>query len=199
MPTSPCLTKQLPLTWLSQCHTGSACRLRLIRYPAVSIPSSIPGGGASTTLDIRAGAHSDYGSLTLLFQQPSDTGGLQVQIPSTEAWLDVRPVPDSIVVNIGDALEFWTAGRLRSTLHRVVFPRSEQEAGDRHSIPFFVQPDSSVLLRPLLRTDGIDLRNAREGEDDVKDFESVLRRKGYMGGEALTAGQHLQSRIAATY
>ncbi|KKK19806.1 hypothetical protein ARAM_003379 [Aspergillus rambellii] len=63
-------------------------------------------------------------------------------------WIDVPNLPNVIIVNIGDALELWTAGRLRSTLHRVTFPRSERENVGRLSIPFFVQPDKEVVLSP---------------------------------------------------
>ena len=59
--------------------------------------------------DIRAGAHTDYGSITLLFQHR--VPGLQVHRDGS--WLDVAPQEGCIVINIGDALEFWTGGRFR--------------------------------------------------------------------------------------
>lgn len=105
-------------------------------------------------------------------------------LPESNSWLDIPVLSNAIVVNIGDALEFWTAGRLRSTVHRVVFPRSEVEAGGRFSIPFFVQPDADVLLVPT------------GGEEE---WEEVARRKGYEDKQPVTAGEHLKIRIRATY
>ncbi|GJD00009.1 2OG-Fe(II) oxygenase [Colletotrichum higginsianum] len=177
----------MPKDFLSRAHTGESCRMRLINYPPVSRLPSAPDGGQ----DIRAGAHSDYGSLTLLFRQPSDQGGLQVS--RAGAWRDVPCLPDAVVVNIGDALEFWTAGRLRSTVHRVAFPRSASENVGRLSIPVFIQPDRHVVLAPI------------EGPGDKPEggvgaeFLEVLRRKGYEDARPVTSSEHLERRIRATY
>ena len=73
-------------------------------------------------------------------------GGLQVrQVDGT--WADVQHSPGAIIVNIADALEFWTGGKLKSTLHRVVLPRSAMEAASRYSMAFFVQPDFDTALQ----------------------------------------------------
>ena len=130
--------------------------------------------------------------MTLLFQQPGDKGGLQV-LQHNKVWQDVPYLEGAIVVNIGDALEFWTAGVLRSTVHRVVFPRSQVESGSRFSIPFFVQPDSQVLLKPL-----VGKAEAASNEQQSK-FIEILRGKGYTSTVPMTAGEHLRTRIAATY
>ncbi|KAL2875080.1 hypothetical protein SGCOL_009783 [Colletotrichum sp. CLE4] len=147
--------------------------------------------------DIRAGAHSDYGSLTLLFRQPSDQGGLQVLRGgggdnNAVAWADVPCIPDAVVVNIGDALEFWTAGRLRSTVHRVAFPRSASENVARLSIPVFIQPDRHVVLAPIKE-------DRKDGGGADAEFLEVLRRKGYESAEPVTSLEHLKRRIRATY
>jgi isopenicillin N synthase-like dioxygenase len=101
----------------SQHHEGvdSASILRLLHY--VAIP---PGARVDPN---RAGAHSDYGSLTLLFQRAQGGEGLQI-LPSTESlddgqWQDVGVVENAMLVNIGDALELWTGAKYKSTLHRV--------------------------------------------------------------------------------
>ena len=133
--------------------------------------------------DVRAGQHTDYGSLTLLFQQFTDKGGLQVLLKGK--WVDVSPIEKAIVVNIGDALEFWTAGLLKSTVHRVVFPRTETENVGRLSIPFFVQPDDKVLLAPVVEP---------EESAEIKQ----LRQK-YGSTKPITASEHLRQRIQATY
>ena len=180
----------MPQDFLCNAHTGESFRMRLIKYPAVEMT---PPPDGDEMQDIRAGAHSDYGSLTLLFRQPSDQGGLQVLTSggtnSEEHWIDVPCLEDAIVVNIGDALEFWTAGKLRSTVHRVAYPRSASENVARLSIPVFIQPDRSVVLEPM--------STQHRGQDP--EFSEVLRRKGYSSARAVTSHEHLSSRIQATY
>ncbi|KAF6824128.1 2og-fe oxygenase family protein [Colletotrichum musicola] len=181
----------MPRDYLSKAHTGESCRMRLINYPPVSELPQPQNEVEPEKEDVRAGAHSDYGSLTLLFRQPSDRGGLQVESPGG-AWADVPCVKDAVVVNIGDALEFWTAGRLRSTVHRVAFPRSASENVGRLSIPVFVQPDRDVLLEPF--RDG-----GRPAAEDDSEFLEVLVRKGYTSARPVTSWEHLERRIRATY
>ena len=65
----------------------------------------------------RAGAHTDYGSLTILLPQ-ANTSGLQIM--KKNSWIDVPAIKGCFVINIGDLMELWTAGRWVSTLHRVV-------------------------------------------------------------------------------
>ncbi|CDK28779.1 unnamed protein product [Kuraishia capsulata CBS 1993] len=166
--------------FLSSKHSGERNRLRLIHYPPVEAVSDPD----HPSLDIRAGQHSDYGSLTMLFVSPKDKGGLQVLIDNT--WFDVPIIPYTIIFNIGDALEFWTAGMFRSTVHRVLIPRDDSENRDRYSIPFFVQPDTDVILSPI------------GSGGDISKFERILKEK-YPGGMPTTAGEHLQSRIRTTY
>lgn len=189
----------MPQDYLSKAHTGESCRMRLINYPAVSCESPKRDAVNDDSGDIRAGAHSDYGSLTLLFRQPSDQGGLQVLRQDDSAgptWIDVPCLPNAIVVNIGDALEFWTAGRLRSTVHRVAFPRNAKENVARLSIPVFIQPDRNVVLAPIGVRGG-----SSEGQPAVDDagFLDVLKRKGYASAAPVTSHEHLTSRIRATY
>lgn len=95
--------------------------LRLLHYP--SIPVSLLQGG----LGSRAGSHSDYGSLTLLFQD--NVGGLEVQDPSTGEFVSAPPIKDTIVINVGDLLARWSNDTLRSTLHRVVAPKGMAKTG----------------------------------------------------------------------
>ena len=59
-------------------------------------------------------------------------------------------MPDTILVNIGDMMELWTAGELRATRHRVTVPAGELgRATARQSIVFFVQPDDGTMVAPL--------------------------------------------------
>ena len=89
---------------------------------------------------MRAGAHSDYGSLTILLAT-AGAGGLQVR-DGHGTWIDVEPVPNTFIVNLGDLMAQWTNDRWVSTLHRVANPPPDRRAGSRRaSIAFFHQPN----------------------------------------------------------
>ncbi len=105
--------------------------LRLFRYPPA----------ASTAPDHGVGEHTDYGFLTMLWQD--QLGGLEVRTDT--GWVSVAPDPHVFVCNIGDMLERLTAGRYRSTPHRVRSPGD----GDRISIPFFFDPDWDAPIAAL--------------------------------------------------
>ncbi|HMN82029.1 MAG TPA: 2-oxoglutarate and iron-dependent oxygenase domain-containing protein, partial [Burkholderiaceae bacterium] len=122
-------------------------RLRVRNYPAQTSPP-MPG-------QIRAGAHSDYGSLTILATEDRP-GGLQV-CNATGDWVDVPILPDCFIVNIGDLMARWTNDRWVSTLHRVVNPPAG--AGDgarRQSLVFFHNPnyDAPVACLPTCLAPG---------------------------------------------
>jgi len=68
---------------------------------------------------VRAGEHSDYGSITLLFQD--SRGGLQVKSPNGH-FVDATPIEGTVVVNAGDLLARWANDSIKSTIHRVVEP-----------------------------------------------------------------------------
>ena len=91
----------------------------------------------------RAGAHTDYGSLTILLPQ-AGTSGLQIKKKNT--WIDVPALENCFVINIGDLMELWTAGRWVSTLHRVV-AKPDQPA--RKSLAYFHQPDWDSIIDPI--------------------------------------------------
>ena len=181
----------LPPHYFVASHHGQHDRLRLIHYPPTPLSSL-----DSTSLSIRAGSHSDYGSCTLLFQK--DVGGLQVETAPGE-WTDIPPKQGCIVVNVGDAMEFWTAGLFKSTQHRVVLPRSKEESGSRFSVAYFCQPDEEALLIPLEVKE--EVRKRCEGKVMGKEaFRRRCREKGVEDVEkGLTGGQHLRARLGATY
>ena len=95
---------------------------------------------------VRLGEHTDFGSLTMLFNW---LGGLQIRHPATNEWVYVPPVPGSAVVNLGDALVKFSAGVLRSNVHRVVPAPEPQDKLDRFSLVFFSRPEDAVVLRRL--------------------------------------------------
>lgn len=131
----------LPETYFNSSVDRSISRLRVRNYPA---PLEPPVAG-----QLRAGAHSDYGSLTVL-KTEDRPGGLQVQVRDG-GWLDVPHRPGCFVVNIGDMLARWTNDRWVSTLHRVVNPPADQVAESRRqSVVFFQNPnyDARVACLP---------------------------------------------------
>lgn len=117
-------------------HTGENITMRYLHYPAI-------GYQPKSDSQMGAGAHTDYGSITLLFQD--DIGGLQLKAQDG-AWIDVAPIKDAVIINTGDLMERWSNGRYPSTEHRVL-PRIG--VGDRYSIAFFTDPDSDALIQPL--------------------------------------------------
>ncbi len=97
---------------------------------------------------LRAGAHSDYGSLTIL-RQDSAPGGLQVR-DLTGQWRDIPATEGALVVNIGDLMMQWTNDRWTSTMHRVVNPPRDRASGSRRiSLVFFHQPNYDALVECL--------------------------------------------------
>ncbi len=119
-----------------RCHSGENVTLRLLYYPAGG-PDEIQTG------QLGAGAHTDYGLLTLLFQD--DVGGLEVQSDAGD-WHPVDYLDQAIVINSGDLLERWSNGRYRSTPHRVQPIVGQRE---RLSIAMFVDPDSDTQVEAL--------------------------------------------------
>ena len=98
---------------------------------------------------IRAGAHSDYGSLTILATEDKP-GGLQVCNAAGE-WVDVPIVDDCLIVNIGDLLARWTNDTWVSTLHRVVNPPAGAGAESRRqSLVFFHNPNYDAVIESLV-------------------------------------------------
>lgn len=130
----------LPETFFAPCIDRHISRLRVRNYPA---PEAPPPGG-----QLRAGAHSDYGSLTILKTEDAP-GGLQV-LGKDGRWVDVPHVPGCFVVNIGDMMARWTNDRWVSTLHRVVNPPMEQAASSRRqSLVFFHNPNYDAVVSCL--------------------------------------------------
>ncbi len=96
---------------------------------------------------LRAGAHTDFGSLTIL-HAGGNPEGLQVRTRDG-TWQDVAIPPECFVVNIGDLLAQWTNDRWVSTLHRVVNPQGTRAHLPRQSIAFFHQPNWHTVVTCL--------------------------------------------------
>jgi isopenicillin N synthase-like dioxygenase len=111
--------------------------MRLLHYPAQRDP---------TGEHIRAGAHEDINTITLLLG--AEEAGLELKTRDGR-WIPVSPRPGELVVNIGDMLQRLTNGRLRSTTHRVVNPPPERRGHSRYSMPFFLHFRPDFLIEPL--------------------------------------------------
>jgi isopenicillin N synthase-like dioxygenase len=119
-------------------HPVSA--LRALNYPAQTEPPRQD--------QMRAGAHSDYGSLTILLPQ-AGSKGLQIQ-RAGGSWMDVPPIPGAFVINIGDLMQRWTNDKWVSTVHRVINPANAEEAmARRQSFAFFHQPNWFAAIECL--------------------------------------------------
>lgn len=147
-------------------HTSA---LRSLHYPDLGGHGVEPG-------QLRAGVHSDYGTLTLL-RQDDAPGGLQVRDVGG-AWHDVPAVDGAYVVNVGDALERWTNDRWNSTLHRVVVPPDDIDRDcSRQSMAFFHNAnwDAVIDCLPTCLADGDAARHP-----------------------PITAGRHLMDKFLST-
>ena len=155
---------------LSEDYFDAACRdpmvtLRMVRYPAH------PEGADERTFG--AGAHTDWGAVTVLAQDAH--GGLEVQMPNG-SWVPATPMEGSFVVNLGDMIPRWTNGLYHSNPHRV---RNLYSGGAaRYSIPFFYEPEYLARIVPVPGT--------------VPAGEAPR----YM---PCTAGEHLQEMYRTTY
>lgn len=118
------------------------CTLRMLHYYSVQANQLDPKLW-------RAGAHTDFDTLTLLYQRRGQRG-LEV-CPGKElgdlAWTPVEPSDYAITCNIGDMLMRWSDDKLKSTLHRVRSPRPGDDLGDRYSVVFFTQANKNTIIQ----------------------------------------------------
>ena len=157
----------LPLNFFRKCHNGEVITLRYLHYPLID---QNPKQG-----QLGAGAHTDYGTVTLLYQD--DVGGLEVK-GTDGKWHQAKYIPDTVIINTGDLMSRWTNEKYRSTLHRVrARTQQEAKATDRYSIAFFTDPDNNTPISVL--------PNCQSPSNPAK-FKDT------------TAGEHIKERIAAS-
>ncbi|KAK5206139.1 hypothetical protein LTR41_008008 [Exophiala xenobiotica] len=194
--------------WIARTHDNAPNTSRFLYYP--TLPSETDYDAQA---DIRAGAHSDYGSITLLFTRPGQPG-LEILKPNGD-WASVPVFPPNyhsktfppIVVNIGDLLSYWTNGLLRSTIHRVILttPSGEQSSSnghtntgigsDRFSIAIFAQPHEDIKLTPMPSPLVAD-KAASFQKEVIGHGGGTLNAEGM---KTLTSGDYLSARLQATY
>jgi isopenicillin N synthase-like dioxygenase len=169
--------------YFSRIHSANDCHMTWNFYPAMPVRAFNADGAK------RLNAHTDFGTLTLVFQDA--VGGLEVH--DGRLFRPIVPVPGAVVVNVGDMLEQLSNGRWRSALHRVVAPgqlmqpQREQETEtsvvNRYSLVFFATPNRGELITiaPGCETPG--------------------KWKPNMSGDwgPLTAYQWIQKRLAVDY
>lgn len=109
-------------------------QLRLLHYP--------PQEGHIEHKTLGCGAHTDYGCLTILAQD--QIGGLQVQNAAGQ-WVAVPPIPNTLVVNLGDQMARWTNDLFKATPHRVI----NTSGWERYSLPFFFDPNWDTVVECL--------------------------------------------------
>ncbi|XP_048326134.2 S-norcoclaurine synthase 1 [Ziziphus jujuba] len=129
-----CLSRLMGLDkhGLKRLHGVMKQSMRLNYYPRCSRPDLVLG----------VSPHSDGGSITFLLQDDEITA---LQIKYKERWLPVKPIPNALVVNVGDALEAWSNGVYRSIEHRAVTNTKKE----RISIATFVLPDEGAQIGPV--------------------------------------------------
>lgn len=159
------ISLDLPEHYFDHTATNPMVTLRLLRYPPH------PEGADEQTFG--AGAHTDWGAITVLAQDHH--GGLEVCMPDG-TWAAAPPVAETFVVNLGDMIPRWTNGRYHSNPHRVRNVHSGGHA--RHSIPFFYSPDYEARVEPV---------RTCVGPDAPPRFD------------ACTVGEHLRQMYAQTY
>lgn len=123
---------------------------------------------------IGSSAHTDWGFLTLILQQNGVTG---LQFFHDGDWMDIPPVPDTLLVNCGDYFSLLTHGEYISPLHRVI-----SEGVERTSGVFFFYPDYDARIPVLGKQQYSLLTNQKKSADSKIDpgetpFGEFIRKK----------------------
>ena len=126
---------------------------------------------------LRTGAHTDFGAITILAMTRA-TGGLEVLMPD-DTWQAVTPKKNELVVNLGDMMALWTNGFWKSTLHRVVNPAQlRDELSQRQTIGYFMHPDYDA---------------------SIKTIPTCITKERPEIFEDITAGEHIAKKIRASH
>jgi isopenicillin N synthase-like dioxygenase len=167
------LSLRLPDSYFAEHYTAEPLILfRIFNYP----PAAKSRDGDS---DFGVGEHTDYGLLSILSQDLA--GGLQVRTKSQ--WLDVTPIPNALVCNIGDMLDRITGGAYVSAPHRV----RNVSGHDRLSFAFFFDPNFNAQVRPLPTIESV-----KDNKLERWDHASVHEFRG-------TYGEYLLGKVSKVF
>lgn len=134
--------------------------LRMLHYPAAPQMDHLQG-----PKQLGAGAHTDFGAITLLLQD--EHHGLEVLDPKTNEFVSVNPTPNALVFNVGDMLSVWAGGKFKSSVHRVI----NKAPTDRYSAAFFYGGALDCPLTPFDRKSPL-----AEGEEVLTVEKHLIRR-----------------------
>ncbi|NIO08300.1 MAG: isopenicillin N synthase family oxygenase [Deltaproteobacteria bacterium] len=160
------LSLGLPEDYFASSHDHAEGSVRMLHYPPVQ--ETVETG------QLRAGAHTDFGGITLLFTDVEN--GLEIQY-ADGTWLPATAKKGAAIINTGDLMERWTNGQFRSSPHRVVVPQGDAQQRHRFSVAFFYSPNREAVISCL--------EPCRSSERPPK-YPPV------------TAGEHIKSRVLAT-
>ena len=119
---------------------GNPTTLRTLYYPSVDQGVDVKAGQE------RLDEHSDFGTLTILFQYIMSVAWRS----KSQSFVPADPILVEVLVNIGDMMQRWTSDRLLATRHRVRIPEMEvKRRKHRQSIVFFMDPNDDVIIRCL--------------------------------------------------
>jgi isopenicillin N synthase-like dioxygenase len=154
----------LPETYFDDKTVHSAAMMRTLHYP--------PQPDAPDNNILGIGAHTDFVCFTILWQQ-TGLEALQV-LNSHEQWINVPPLPGTLVINLGDQFARWTNDTFKSTVHRA----TNKNIIDRYSIALFFGTDYEVNIEPI--------------------YTCVTAERPAMY-QAITAGEYVKQRLKAMY
>ncbi len=157
------LSLELPEDYFEEGLDCPMATTRLLHYP--------PQSGVGSGNQIGAGAHTDWGMLTMLLQD--DVGGLEVRNADGE-WVRAPHIPGTFVINLGDMVPVLTNGLYHSNMHRVLNLSPERH---RYSVPTFFDPNYHYKIKPI-----------SGGQADKETKSNVT-----------TVGQHIADMYAKTY
>ena len=158
------LSLDLPQDYFDAAFSDTTSAVRLLHYP--------PQQAAGQRNQLGAGAHTDWGAVTLLLQD--DCGGLEVRNAAGD-WIEATPIPGTLVINLGDLIRRWTNDLYQSTMHRVL---NKVAGRDRYSVPTFCSPDYAYR---------------------VECVPTCLPKSGVPLYPTFTVGEHMKEMATRTY
>ena len=129
----------IPTGKLVEKHMDGSATMRVIHYPLYE--------GEIKENQVRGGAHTDYGTITLLWRF-DDVPGLQIYDKEDDEWIDAPIIEKSIVLNVADMFARWSNDILKSTPHRIV---NSDLSRPRYSMPYFVDPGRDVMIENITK------------------------------------------------